>query len=241
MAFNPNMSNREVADLTLINYETKAPYLIIDFANVSTTNISADRVFATGGQGAPNRIAFDSKRQGTLKVDTQITPMKLYAMMGGTTIGTSTNILKREILTSATKAVTLSATPVSGSVYLYMTTDDCGEALGITVSDTTVTITESGYTDGEVIAYYLTNITTGVESVTFTTKNFPKAFVVYGETPWKTESDEIVAMKLTYFKAQPQSNFEIAFSNTGDPVTLSITFDLLANSDNKIYDMSVVE
>lgn len=241
MAFNPNMSNREVADLTLINYETKVPYMKIDYANVSTTNLSADRTFAIGGQGAPNRIAFDSKRNGTLKIDTQITPMKLYAALGGTTIGNSTDVLKRETLTSATKAITLTGTPIAGSVNVFLSTDDCGEPLAVTVSGSTVTITEVGYTDGEVIAYYLTTVSTGVTSVKFTTTNFPKAFVVYGETPWKTENDEIVSMKLTYFKAQPQSNFEIAFSNTGEPVSLSIMCDLLADSNHEIYEMAVVE
>lgn len=241
MSFNPNMSNREVADLTLVNYETKAPFLKVDFANVSTTNLTADRAFAIGGQGAPNRIAFDSKRNGTLMVQTQITPMKLYAMLGGTTVGTSVDVLKREEKTSATKAVTLTDTPVAGSVSLFLATDDCGTPLDITVSGSTVTITETGYTDGQVIAYYLSNETTGVTSVTFDAKTYPKAFVVYGETPWKTESDEIVAMKLTYHKAQPQSNFEISFSNTGDPVTLSITFDLLRDEDDKMYTMAIVE
>lgn len=241
MAFNPNMSNREVANLSLITYETGLPFLYVDFANLSTTNLQADRVFAVGGQGAPNRIAFDGKRQGTLKVETQITPMKFYAMLAGSNISTTATVLRREKLTSATKAVTLTDTPVAGTVHIFEASDDCGTELTITVASKTATISDSGYTDGEVIAYYFTALTTGVTSVTFDTKTFPKAFVVCGETPWKTESDEIVAMKLQYFKAQPQSNFEISFSNTGEAVNLSITFDLLANSDNKIYEMTIEE
>lgn len=241
MAFNPNMSNREVADLILINYTTRAVFTKLDYANVSTTNLNADRTMVTGGQGAPTRIVFDSKRTGTLKVDTQITPMKLYSMLSGTDILATTKILKREELTSTTKAVTLSTTPIAGSVSLYLATDDAGSPLDITVSGTTVTITETGYTDGNVIAYYFTTVSTGVTSVKFTSKNFPKAYYVYGETPWKTESDEIVSMKLQYFKAVPKSDFEIAFSSTGDAVSLSISFDLLADSDDNIYEMAIVE
>ena len=35
MAMNPNMANREVMNLVLLDYKTKVPYMNIDFANVS--------------------------------------------------------------------------------------------------------------------------------------------------------------------------------------------------------------
>ena len=35
MAVNPNMANREVADLVLLDYKTKKVFLPIDFANVT--------------------------------------------------------------------------------------------------------------------------------------------------------------------------------------------------------------
>jgi hypothetical protein len=241
MAHNPNMANKEVADLVLLNYKDKKPFLNFDFANVTTTELTAERVYATGGQGAPNRVAFDGQRKGTLVVESQITPMKLYAMLSGTDIATTATFLKREVLTSATKAVTLTETPVAGSVYIYKDGDDCGTALTITLAAKVATISDAGYTDGEVIAYYLTEVTTGVQSVKFNSKTFPKAFIIYGETPWKTEDDEEVAMHLTYYKAQPQSNMSLAFSNTGDPTSVSITFDLMADSNNNIYDMTIVE
>ena len=46
---NPNMANREVMNLYLLDYKTKVPYMKIDFANVSTTNFTANRVYAKGG------------------------------------------------------------------------------------------------------------------------------------------------------------------------------------------------
>ena len=38
---NPNMSNREVADFTLVDFKTKQPWLNVDFANVTTTEMAA--------------------------------------------------------------------------------------------------------------------------------------------------------------------------------------------------------
>ena len=36
-----NMANREVVDLVLVDYATKAPFLNLDFANVSSTEMTA--------------------------------------------------------------------------------------------------------------------------------------------------------------------------------------------------------
>jgi len=98
---NPNMSNREVADFTLVDFKTKQPWLNVDFANVTTTEMAATRVLAKGGRGAAPRVPFDGERTCTMKVDTQITPMKLFAMLAGTEILTSGKVFTRERLTLA--------------------------------------------------------------------------------------------------------------------------------------------
>ena len=116
MAVNPNMANREVADLVLLDYKTKKVFLPIDFANVTTTDFTANRVFAKGGQGAPNRVGFDGERAGTLKVDTQIMPVKLFALLSGQDIGKIAKIMKREVLTATTDGIELSETPKAGTV-----------------------------------------------------------------------------------------------------------------------------
>jgi len=239
MSLNPNMANREVADLVFLDYKTKAPYLNLDFANVTTTGLTATRVFATGGQGAPDRVGFDGQRKGTIKIETQITPMKLYAMLAGVDITTTAKYIAREELVSATKALTLTETPVAGSVFVYAVGDDCGTAVPVTVVDKVATMTGT-VTDGTFIVYYLIAKTTGAQTVKFNSKTFPKAFVIYGDTPFKTEDDEIVDMKLTYYKAQPQSTLDLAFQNTGEPTKVTITCDLLADSNDDIYDMSII-
>lgn len=53
MSFNPNMSNKDVADLIFLDYKSKKPWLNLDFANVTTTGLEATRDFATGGQARP--------------------------------------------------------------------------------------------------------------------------------------------------------------------------------------------
>lgn len=238
MAFNPNMANREVMNLVLLDYSSKVPFLNIDFANVSTTNFTANRVYAKGGWGAPNRVGFDSERTGTLQIDTQIMPVKLFALLSGKEIGKMATVLKREELKAAEGGITLTEEPKEGSVQVFKADDDCGTP----ISDTSVEskkVTATGITDDQnYIAYYFTEKATGVQSVRFDASTFPRAFEIHGEMPFKTENDEDVMCDLTYFKAQPQATFNLAFQNTGDPTTVSIIFDCYANKDGDIYDMT---
>ena len=154
---NPNMSNREVADFTLVDFKTKQPWLNVDFANVTTTEMAATRVLAKGGRGAAPRVPFDGERTCTMKVDTQITPMKLFAMLAGT-----------EILTSGKAAgkLTLSEEPVANSVTVYKAEDDCGAAISSTVADKVATI-EGGSDGDEYIVYYMANKEQSIQIVKF--------------------------------------------------------------------------
>lgn len=238
MAMNPNMANREVMNLVLLDYKTKVPYMDIDFANVSTTNFQANRVYAKGGWGAPNRVGFDGERNGTLQIDTQIMPAKLFALLSGKDIAKTATVLKREVLTAGADGIQLSEAPKAGTVQVFAASDDCGTP----IADAKVAekkVTSTSITENKnYIAYYYLEKTTGVQSIKFDADTFPKAFEIRGEMPFKTEDEEEVMCDLTYFKAQPQATFNLAFQNTGDPTTVSITFDCYANQDGDIYDMT---
>lgn len=238
MAMNPNMANREVMNIVLLDYKTKVPYMKIDFANVSTTNFQANRVYAKGGWGAPNRVGFDGERNGTLQIDTQIMPAKLFALLSGKDIAKTATVLKREVLTAGADGIQLSEAPKAGTVQVFAASDDCGTP----IADAKVAekkVTSTSITEGKnYIAYYYLEKTTGVQSIKFDADTFPKAFEIRGEMPFKTEDEEEVMCYLAYFKAQPQATFNLAFQNTGDPTTVSITFDCYANQDGDIYDMT---
>ena len=239
MGFNPNMSNKEVADLIFLEYTSQKPYMNLDFANVTTTNLESSREYATGGQGAPSRITFDHSRKGTLKIDTQIATMKLFSMLSGADLETSFKYAKRYELSAVDGKLTITDEIVTGTVNVFAEGDDCGTALEVTVADGENTL-PTGNNEGNFIVYAIVNVTSGAKSVKFNSKTFPKAFTIYGVTPWKTEDDEIAEMHLTYYKAVPQSTFELAFSNSGI-ISMSITCDLLADKNDDIYDMSLVD
>ena len=238
MAMNHNMANREVMNLVLLDYKTKVPYMNIDFANVSTTNFTANRVYAKGGWGAPNRVGFDGERTGTLQIDTQIMPAKLFALLSGKDIAKTAKVLKREELTAGADGLELAEEPKTGTVQVFAASDDCGTPIeGVTATGKKVTATGITESKNYVVYYYLDK-TTGVQSIKFDADTFPKAFEIRGKMPFKTEDEEDVMCDLTYYKAQPQATFNMAFQNTGDPTTVSITFDCYANQDGDIYEMT---
>ena len=235
---NQNMANREVCDLIFVNYATKKPFLNLDYANVTTTELTGETVFAYGSRGHAKKIAFSGERGGTLTIETQIQTAALWTLITGGEVTKSAKFVAREELTINSGKVTLGATPVEGTVVAYAAGDDCGTELEITVNGTEVTITG---TTGDVIVYYMKELAEGVTRINIQSTSFPKNFILYGDTVMKTEDDEILPYKLVAYKCAPQSNLTLAYSNTGDPGTITITCDLMADGDDNILDLILIE
>ena len=235
---NPNMANREVCDLIFYDFKTKKPFLNLDFANVTTTELTGETVFANGGKGHPKRIAFGGERGGTIAIETQIQTVKLWELITGGEVTKTAKFVAREELTVADGKVTLSSTPVEGTVVVYAADDDCGTELSVTVTGTSVSVTGS---EGNVIVYYMKELTEGVTRISIKSTSFPKNFTVYGDTIVKTEDDEVLPYKLVAYKCAPQSNLTLTYSNTGDPGTVNITCDLLATKDEELLDLILIE
>lgn len=236
---NPNMANREVCDLIFYDFKTKKPFLNLDFANVTTTELTGESVFAYGGKGHPKRIAFSGERGGTIAIETQIQTVKLWELITGGEVTKSAKFVAREELAATDGKVTLGATPIEGTIVAYAEGDDCGTELETTVAGAEVTIT--GGATGNVIVYYMKELTEGVTRISIKSTSFPKNFTVYGDTVVKTEDDEVLPYKLVAYKCAPQSNLTLSYSNTGDPGTVNITCDLLATKDEELLDLILIE
>lgn len=129
---NPNMANREVCDLIFVDYFTKKPFLNLDFANVSTTALTGESVFAYGGREHPKRVQFTGERGGTITIETQIQTVKLWQLITGGEISKSAKFVVRVETTvnDAGTGITLGDTPVAGSVVVYAADDDWGANTG---------------------------------------------------------------------------------------------------------------
>lgn len=238
MAHNANMANREVADLIFCDYKTKKPFLNLDYANVTTTELTGETVFAYGGKGHPKRIGFSGEKGGTLTIETQIQSAQLWALITGGDVTSTAKFIAREELPVADGKVTLSDTPVAGTVVAYAAGDDCGTELTATATGTSVSITGA---TGNVIVYYMKELTAGVTRISVKATSFPKNFTVYGDTIMKTEDDEILPYKFVAYKCCPQSNMSLSHSNNGDLASLTITCDLLCTKDEELLDLILID
>lgn len=242
-------ANREVCDLIFEDYATKTPFLNMDYANVSTTEITGETVFAYGGKGHPKRVAFAGEKGGTLTIETQIQSFKLYQLLTGGEMSAAAKFITREELTVGEGGViTLTSAPAdNATVNVFLANDDCGTPLSITVNDTNISINETDSTGKNVvavndtlIAYYVKDIS-DVQKISIKGSSFPKAFTVYGDTVMKTEDDVLLPYKFIAYKAAPQSNMSLSMSNNGDPATITITCDLLANENDEMLDLILEE
>lgn len=236
---NMNMANREVANIVFVDYKTKKPFLNADYGNVSTTEMTGESVYAYGGWGHPKRITFYGERGGTIAFETQITPFKLYSLITGGEIQDGANWLKREVVT-ATAADTLTIsdeTATTASVFAY--DDDCGTEITATASSGTVSAT--GVVSGEKYVVYYAQTVSEAKKLSVKSTTFPSYFTAYAETKDKTEEGVDVLFRLIAYKCAPQTDFSLEFSNSGDPATVTITCDLMADDDDNILDMILVD
>ena len=240
---NPNMANREVCDLIFVDYTTKKPFLNLDFANVTTTELTGESVFAYGGKGHPKRVQFAGERGGTITIETQIQTVKLWQLITGGEVTKSAKFVTRveKVVESDGTTIKLDDEPVIGSVVVYKADDDCGTELACNLSSKDITLTPSVTGGDKVIVYYMKEVASGVERINIKSTSFPKNFIVYGDTIMKTEDDEVLPYKLTAYKVAPQSNMSLSFSNSGDPGSISITCDLMADGDDNILDLVLIE
>ena len=230
-------ANRDVCDISILDYTTQKPIMYIDYANATSTELTGESVYAYGGHGHVKRVTFTGERAGTLTLETQVQTFELYQLITGGTLSDTAKVVKREKLTAAEDGLTLSATPVGDSVNVYAADDDCGTDLGGTVAGNKVT--GDGITSGNVYVVYYVEEKSNVKAISIGAQSFPKNVTIHGETYMTTETGETIPYKMIAWKAMAQANAQFGFSNTGDPQTLTITFDLMAdtNNDDKILDL----
>ncbi len=230
-----NMANRQCCDLDIRDYKTKAPWMFADFCNTTTMGFSSESTYAN--KKGQKCIKFDNPLDGTIAMTFQVHPFKVYAMLSDGEIETSAVIARKETITAAADgSITVSNTPMAGTLYVYAEDDFGGTAIEGTLSGSTFTA-DSIKTDSVYTVAYLEEKTSGVQKVSFNNKKIPKNFYIQMSTLDKNENGELVPVKITAYKASPQRNLELSFSSDGDPAEITITCDALVDDDGNVLDM----
>lgn len=238
-----NRANRQVADVLIMDAKTKKPFLNFETANTTTTGISADSVYARA-KGS-NRIAFPNSPEGTLTIETQVYPFKIFALFSDGVVDNTAVYAETKTVTAAadgslTIAAPTNGTIQAGTVYVYTEGNfgDEDSMIAGTFSAGTFTATTSAQiTSGSKYEVgYLVN-RTGVKKVSFNAKRIPKDYFITMSTLDKDEDGTLTPFKQIFYKATPQRNLDIALSSDGDPVSLSLQFSLLEDKAGNFVDM----
>lgn len=234
-------ANREVCDLTICDYATQRPVHVLDYANATTQEITGEQVFAYGGQGHPKRVTFYGEKGGTLAIETQLMTSELFSICTGAEIEKTAKFIKRLVLEATTGSIAVppEINLMANSINVYAENDDLGTPIEASLSDHTITLT--GDESGTYVVYGIEELTSGVKKMSIKSTTFPKAVTIYGETLMKGEDGINYPYKLVVYKATPQQSLSFGFSNNGDPATMTVTFDLLADQNDNIMDMILIE
>ena len=232
-----NRANRQACDVDIRDYKTKAPFLFLDTANTTTAGLSGDSVYAN--KKGVRAIAFHNPIEGTLSIECQVYPFKLFALFSDHTIESSATFATRKII-KCTTAGELSITgAVAGTVFVYASGEYGNTAIAGTYANDKFTATTSSdiAVDSEYEVGYLVTKSTGIQKVSFNNNKTPKDCLITYSTLDKDEEGVLTPFIVTAYKATVQRNFELSFSSEGDPVTITLNYDLMADKDGNVLDM----
>lgn len=231
-----NMANRQCCDVDIRDYVTKAPWLFADFCNTTTAGFSSDATYAMK-KGA-KCIAFDNPLEGTISMEFQVHPFKIYSMLSDGEIETEAVVAWREVVEASetTKLTVTKGTPDEGTAFVFAEGDFGGTPIAsVTVTGKEISGTFTIGTKYEVA--YLETKKSGIKKVTFNNKKIPKYFWCQMSTLDKNENGELVPMRLTCYKGKPVRNLDLSFSSEGDPASIKIELTALEDANGDVLDM----
>lgn len=231
---------KEVLNFNVFDYSTGASLFFVDYAGNTSIDMSAERLDLRGGQGNYKLLSFDHTKDATMKCELPLVDLEFIALLTGKDLSVgAANVNKRQVLTvDASNQVTISSTPVTGTMKIYLLSGDrdngTEQTVGVpattenTYSITDWTITLNATTCPEdtkvVVTYdYATDAT--ARKMTFTADKFPGYFRITGDG---LVSDQVtgasVVTKFEILKAKPKNNFSITMMST-EATKLDIEFD----------------
>ena len=239
-----NKANRQVCDVDIRILSTMAPFLWLDTANSTTANISGDAVYAMAK--GTRRIAFQNPMEGTMTIEAQVYPFKLFALLSDGKIESEAVFAEVKTIkaTEAGKLALPAGTGevISGTVFVYPEDAYGDEDALIEAAYASNSITASGVEKGKTYRVgYMVTRTSGVKKVSFANSKLPQDYYITMKTLEKDDKGNYIPFMITAHKASIQRNFEMAFSSEGDPVSLSLTFDIEEAADGSFMDIVEIQ
>lgn len=226
------------------------PVLYIDTAKTSTLEGSATTVYATGGKGNTNLIAWEGEKALTFTVeDALLSPIGFAILSGAGVFNGSTKTTEVHAHQTYTTTVTDGKLDLTGALaadekidgtapIFAVVAENDGSITGQIIGNLTVDSTgkklegveTSEFENGTTVFvdFYVVKKAADVTELQIEAGTFAGSYYVEASTLFRRQDTGVdMPAEITIPNAKIQSNFTFSMASTGDPSTFSFTMDAL--------------
>ena len=231
-------------------FKAGQPVLYIDTAKTSTLEGSATTVYATGGKGNTNLIAWEGEKALTFTVeDALLSPIGFAILSGAGVFNGSTKTTEVHAHQTYTTTVTDGKLDLTGALatdekidgtapIFAVVAEKDGSITGQVIGNLTVDSTgkklegveTSEFENGTTVLvdYYVVKKAADVTELQIEAGTFAGSYYVEASTLFRRQDTGVdMPAEITIPNAKIQSNFTFSMASTGDPSTFSFTIDAL--------------
>lgn len=239
---------KEVCDCYFINLETGKPELFLDTLKVSNLEGDAQEAVARGGKGNPELLSWDYNKTATFHIQNALLDLRAFARQHGTDVNTgAVEIYKREVLTAVASQttgkteVTLSQTPIAGSVTVFLEDEgEGGTEVANTINGNKLQFADTDVAANEkVIVYYRFTSDASAKTITVDSAKFGGYYKVIGDTVVRNEVTGLdEPAQLVIPKAKISSKFTLTMQAEGDPSAFDMDLKVFKDpATGKLFDL----
>lgn len=189
---------KDVANLTFYDLATGKPEIRLDILKMSNMELTNERAELRGGSGNKKIITLEYNRNITFNCQNAVLNPKFLGMQVGKDLTTGAQtVYEREVLVAQTSGttgkteVTLSQTPLNGTVHAFKTSDEFGAEVTATIAGNKVQFNDTAVAAGtEVAVYYQYTSGATSETINITADDFSKFYRVTGDFLMVPTDDE---------------------------------------------------
>lgn len=237
---------RDVAKATFYSLKDDSIITYLDTLKSSGVQSKSETVYARGGSGNAKLLGFSSNKEATLTLEDALFSMEALSMLTGNDLVTGTkNVQFREVLTVASKTITLTKTPVGNLKGLYVLAQDGANGNKFTLGDPATNEDEysiaakivtlhNTIADGtKIVAYYDVNTGADAKTIRVTSDAFPSSFKVVLDVLVTAYSDkQLYPAQLTVYNAKATDDWNFEMKPDGDPTPMSMPLEVLKAPDS---------
>jgi hypothetical protein len=246
---------KDAANIILQQLSDSKIALRSDYATVANAEYSNDTIYAMSK--STRAIRWDYGKKAEVKFSFEVFDLKWLSVLTGSSFVTgATNIMAAEYLTTsgATPTITLAATPVSGSLAVFLLNSDnithgteqtagtpSSTQNAYSLSGRTVTLNATTAPAGtDMVVYYLKATEATAQKLSIAAEVFPTSYSLFMDTYIRNKDTNVDSyVQWNYPNVKPIGNFTITTS-ASDITKLDVTFDVFKDANGNLATFTVI-